>query len=493
MVGKSCNICNCKIKSSQSLYNYYHNNNIICYSCYNKFKKNNEKDLIKIKKITPKTKDSNSNDSNSKDSNSKDSNSNDSNSKGSNSEDSNSDNNQITFNDIFEELFNVNNIRSIEIVNSLDNPIYYNHPNPNKRRRRTDDENNNHKIDNCDKPNKKLKYDITLDKEYKNYPFKWLGKIGSIDDLIKLGKSYDPNIKIKNNLNKYKLYRLVEPLEELQQMVGLDKIKNTIFDQITYYLQELDIKSNEMLHTVIAGPPGVGKTKLAYILGKIYNRLGFLKTDKIISVKRNDLVAGYLGQSAIKTKKKLDEALGGVLFIDEAYSLGNSCRDDSYSKEVIDILTAYLSEHPNELVCIIAGYKNALENRFFSQNEGLSRRFTHRYYIDDYTSKELSEIFIHLINKQKWSIDANTNDKLNNFFNVNLKLFPNYGGDIETFINCCKKSHSKRLLNISTEKELSESKKNINYKDMENGLEILKFIRDINKEDLNNYQHHLYI
>ena len=168
-----------------------------------------------------------------------------------------------------------------------------------------------------------------------------------------MGKSFNKDIKQRHNLNLYKLNKLVEPLEELNNMIGLKDVKQSIFDQIIYYLQGLDDKNNDMLHSVIQGPPGVGKTKLCNILAKIYKGFGFLKKSNVVSVKRDDLIAGYLGQTAIKTKAKIEEALGGVLFIDEAYSLGSEDGKDSFSKEAIDLLNSYLSEHPHDLVCII--------------------------------------------------------------------------------------------------------------------------------------------
>jgi hypothetical protein len=336
---------------------------------------------------------------------------------------------------------------------------------------------------------RKRKDQVEEHRDYKkrviDYPFKWLGNdIKTIDDLINLGNSFDPKEEIRGNLNLFKLHKLVKPLQKLKDMVGLQEVKKIIFEEAIYFLQDLDEGNKEMLHTVIAGPPGVGKTQLAHIIADYYNALGFLKTNNVVSVKRNDLVAGYLGQSAIKTKKKLDEALGGVLLIDEAYSLGDTAGGkDSYSKEVIDLLTSYLSEHAHEFVCVIAGYKDALEDRFFSQNQGLARRFSKRYTITGYSGEELFEIFKTCVSKNNWKMSNKKIDKVKlSLFTDNQKIFKNFGGDMETLFNCCKKVHSKRLLCIETEDGLNDSKKKLNNNDVFQGIELFKNITDKNIE-----------
>lgn len=319
-------------------------------------------------------------------------------------------------------------------------------------------------------------------KKYENleYEYKWLGgDIKNLKDLITLGKSFKGHKRIRHNLNLYKLNKLVEPLEEINNMVGLEGVKNNLFDQIIYYLQGLDDKNTDMLHTVIQGPPGVGKTKLCNILAKVYKGFGFLKNSKVVSVKRDDLIAGYLGQTAIKTRKKIEEALGGVLFIDEAYSLGSEDGKDSFSKEAIDLLTSYLSEHPHDLICIIAGYKESLEKCFFNQNEGLKRRFTQVFTIDGYNYEELKDIFCCIVKDNGWVIN---NDISVDFFKDKKDYFLYNGGDMLNLFACCKKAHSKRLLLIAEdENKLLDSKKIINMEDIKNGFEIFINNPDVKK------------
>lgn len=316
-----------------------------------------------------------------------------------------------------------------------------------------------------------LEQEMDTQPDVTDFPFEWIGdEINSISDLIKLGKNYDKDKKIKTNLDLWKCSKLVEPLEELQKMIGLEDIKESIFQQVVFHLQNLDDGNKDMHHTVIKGPPGVGKTQISHIIAKIYKGLGFLKKDKVVSVKRDDLIAGYLGQTAIKTKKKLEEALGGVLLIDEAYSLGDGGDKDSFSKEAVDLITSYLSEHGHEFICIIAGYKEALEKRFFSINEGLARRFTIHYEIKPYKGNDLRQIFFKVINDNGWKcLEEEITDE---FFENNLEKFPNFGGDMLSLFSYSKKSHSKRLLKIKTYDELLKTKKVITPTDINIGFKL---------------------
>ena len=315
-----------------------------------------------------------------------------------------------------------------------------------------------------------------------SYKFEWIGDdVKNIKDLIRLGECYREEDKIQTNLDLWRLNKCVPALKELDAMIGMDTVKDSIFYQIVFHLQKLDNENKDMHHTVIKGPPGVGKTQLTHIIAKIYKALGFLKTDNVISVKRDDLVAGYVGQTAIKTKKKLEEALGGVLLIDEAYSFGQGDGKDSFSKEAIDLLTSYLSEHGHEFICIIAGYKEALEKRFFSLNEGLKRRFNIHYEIEGYKPSECMEIYRKLVKDNEWDY-VGDNDKTKRFFEKNKEDFPHFGGDMLTLFAFCKKAHSQRLLKIKTLDALNSSRKNINYIDLEKGYDLFMISKCENDE-----------
>jgi SpoVK/Ycf46/Vps4 family AAA+-type ATPase len=343
-------------------------------------------------------------------------------------------------------------------------------------------------------------------------------KIDTLDDLINLAKQYDSSKDY--NINLKKLHKLLPSLEKLKGVIGMKSVKESIVGQIIFFLNEFDGQNQDMLHTIIQGPPGVGKTTLGKIIGELYFFMDILKPPvdkkvkppakriKIITlddlldmelddymnqrvdkccdkeeskkddksetpfkfkiVKRADLVAEYLGQSTIKTQKLIDSCEGGVMFIDEAYSLGNPEKRDSFAKEVIDCINQNLSEQKCNLLCIIAGYQDALDSCFFSYNEGLRRRFPFVYTIEKYDAPELCEIFKKMVNDCGW-IATEVPEK---FFKDNYDCFKNMGGDIETLFFMCKIEHGKRTLFEP------ENKKKINLNDLEKAFKIFK----INKE-----------
>ena len=306
--------------------------------------------------------------------------------------------------------------------------------------------------------------------------------IKSLNDLIELGKLYNP--KKKYNINLKNLNNIVKPLEQLNNMIGMDNIKESILGHIIFYLQKFE-DNPEMMHTVIQGQPGVGKTMLGKILGEIYYGLGILKgnnkrdrkgNNKYVFkiVKRSDLIAKYLGQTAIKTQKVIDSCKGGVMFIDEAYSLGNSENGDSYSKECIDTINQNLTENKGNFLCIIAGYQESLEKCFFAYNQGLSRRFTFRYTINPYTAKQLRLIFIKMVKDIGW-IALNKNIPFS-FFKKNYESFKNMAGDMESLLFNCKIEHGKRVFCFP------DQKKKLSLKDIANGFKVFSKNRCYKKE-----------
>jgi SpoVK/Ycf46/Vps4 family AAA+-type ATPase len=304
-------------------------------------------------------------------------------------------------------------------------------------------------------------------------------EINNISDLLKMIEQYPDDKEVEYNINMHSLHKIKEPLENLNSMIGLQNLKENIVDQILFYIQNLHMHkapsetnkkhsvSNDFMHTVIYGPPGTGKTEIAKIIGSIFSKLGILNKGTFKKVTRSDLVAGYLGQTALKTKDVIKESLGGVLFIDEAYSLGNQEKRDSFSKECIDTLCEALSDHKDNLMVIIAGYETDLNECFFKYNQGLESRFTWRLKIDDYNAVELHNIFIKKITDSGWSID-NTSQNVNvKWFEKNKALFKYYGRDIETLFAKTKIAHSRRVFCLD-----ENVKRKLTITDIDKGLEI---------------------
>lgn len=299
-----------------------------------------------------------------------------------------------------------------------------------------------------------------------------LKNINSIDDLITLGKAFHCKKQTTyNSMNLRIMNELIVPLTELNDMIGMNDVKGIVVDQILFFLQGFNtiekcnncqdcifglpcVQTNtEMMHSIITGAPGVGKTCLGRIMGKVYKAMGILSNGEFHEVTRKDFIAEYLGQSAIKTQNLVDKCKGGVMFIDEAYSMGSKEKRDSFAKEAIDTLNKNLSDN-RDLLCIVAGYEKDLEECFFSINAGLKRRFSFKYDVKAYDYKELLKIFKLKIAKENWSIEYNNeesdgkiynDDYLLDLFKSHQDKFPYSGGDIETYFLQCKIAHSRRL------------------------------------------------
>jgi SpoVK/Ycf46/Vps4 family AAA+-type ATPase len=257
-------------------------------------------------------------------------------------------------------------------------------------------------------------------------------------------------------------------------------MKTAIIDQLLYFVQGLHKgnSTSDFKHTIISGSPGTGKTDIAKMIGQMYSKLGILKNNIFKKVTRNDLIAGYLGQTAIKTRKVIDSCLGGVLFIDEAYSLANSTDNDSYSKECIDILCEALSDHKDELMVIVAGYETELNETLFRVNQGLKSRFIWRLSMDPYTPAELMNIFKKMITEQEWKYAED--DIKERWFDDKKDSFKNYGRDMELLLTYVKIAHGKRIYGKSAElrKIIVASDLNVGYDTFVKNIKPKKETRD---------------
>lgn len=309
--------------------------------------------------------------------------------------------------------------------------------------------------------------------------------IKSIKDLITIGNS----IKRYNNIDTLMVWRIAPYLEQLDALIGMESLKKSIFYQLVYYIQGMHLrnKGGEYLHTIIMGNPGCGKTSVARIIGKLYQAMGVLSSRGVFKIAhRDDFIAGYLGQTAKQTRKLLDSCIGGVLFIDEVYALGPGQEDkDSFSKEALDILTGFLSEHTNDFCCIAAGYEKEIQKCFFAVNPGLKSRFPWVHKIEPYSQEDLAQILTKMVDDMKWEIAVEL-EEIASIIGENLPLFESAGRDVETYVGKCKMAHASRTICLPKQ---DQQKFILTREDLEEGIRLVKEFCNAEEEDASTYMH----
>ena len=249
---------------------------------------------------------------------------------------------------------------------------------------------------------------------------------------------------------------LQDLLDELNALVGLEKVKSKVQDLIVYQkIQKMRREQNlhsakNTLHLAFTGNPGTGKTTVARIVGRIYKQIGLLSKGHFVEVSRTDLIAGYQGQTALKVKKVIEQAKGGVLFIDEAYSITENDHTDSYGRECLTELTKALEDYREDLVVIVAGYTEPM-NQFFESNPGLKSRFNTFIEFNDYSSNELDEILVSMCKKNDYILTDEVKKKIHFYFEQQTsskdKSFSN-GRLVRNLFDDLVMNHARRVINV---------------------------------------------
>ena len=249
-----------------------------------------------------------------------------------------------------------------------------------------------------------------------------------------------------------------EILEELRSLIGLENIKIEV-QSLVNSLQVQQMRKQAGLpnadisnHMIFYGNPGTGKTTIARKLGHLYYQLGILSKGHFIETDRSGLVGGYLGQTAIKTKDVLDSALGGILFIDEAYSLSSATGEDQYGQEAIDTILKYMEDHRDDLIIIAAGYEN-LMGEFLRSNPGLKSRFNKFFRFEDYSEDELLKIFILIANQSSYALDDDAKEHLGIITKEMIRTKSGNFGNGRTIRNLFERSianQANRIVALST-------------------------------------------
>lgn len=279
------------------------------------------------------------------------------------------------------------------------------------------------------------------------------------DDLVKAGLAAAPKLLGPARLSEAEEDAVLrKSMQNIDNMIGLGSAKaeirqNIAMSRFNRAKAELGLETKSISrHMVFFGNPGTGKTTFAREVGKVYNALGLLSKPDVIEVKREDLVGGHIGETALKTKAAITKAKGGVLFIDEAYALSRDAGTDSkdFGREAIDTLVAEMENMRDDLIVIVAGYTDPMK-RFIDSNEGLKSRFTTYIDFQDYSVQELSDIMGFMLKERGYSIEQDARDHLMSMIEKEKSASKKDFGNARMVRNLVEKAEKEMALRLESQ------------------------------------------
>jgi SpoVK/Ycf46/Vps4 family AAA+-type ATPase len=250
---------------------------------------------------------------------------------------------------------------------------------------------------------------------------------------------------------------LEKAVAELNELIGLETVKKDVNELINLLNIQKKRKTEGLknieitLHTVFLGPPGTGKTTVARLLGRIFKHLGFLSKGQLYETDREGMIAGFVGQTATKVDKVVEESKGGVLFIDEAYALTNNSLGNDYGSEAVNILLKRMEDHRSDFAVVVAGYTEPMK-LFIESNPGLRSRFNRFFHFDHFKPFELFQIFENFCKNADFIISEDAKEKLNDTFELLFEKKDDSFGNARVVRNLfekCVQNQANRIVKLS--------------------------------------------